>query len=224
VVNVFLGNTQMLVEAYVETPEQAIVAVGEGADRLELCGPGEGGLTPSDDLLRAVKRAVSVPVHVMVRPRPGDFFFSAAEFAEIRRDVPRMRELGASGVVLAVLRSDSRLHLEWMAELVELAKGMRVVCHRAFDATPDADAALDQMIALGVHEILTSGHAATAFEGAATLRRHVERAAGRIGILAGGGVRAHNARELVAQTGVQSLHARAFDPGVIRGIRAAISA
>lgn len=214
----------MLIEAYVETPEQAVVAVGAGADRLELCGPGEGGLTPSDELLRGVLRVVSVPVHVMVRPRPGDFFFSSAEYEEIRRDVPRMRELGASGVVLAALHRDGRLQTEWMAELVELARGMRVVCHRAFDGTPDADAALDQLIALGVHEVLTSGHAATAFEGAATLRRHVQRAAGRIGILAGGGVRAHNARELVAQTGVQSLHARAFDADVIRGIRASISA
>ncbi len=211
----------MLIEAYVETPEQAAIAVGEGADRLELCGPGEGGLTPSDELLRGVLRVVSVPVHVMVRPRPGDFFFSLAEYEEIRRDVPRMRELGASGVVLAALHQDGRLHLGWMAELVELARGMRVVCHRAFDRTPDADAALDQLIALGVHEVLTSGHAATAFEGAATLRRHVQRAAGRIGILAGGGVRAHNARELVTQTGVQSLHARAFDGLVVAGLREA---
>jgi copper homeostasis protein len=214
----------MLIEAYIETVERAVAAVGEGADRLELCGPGDGGLTPSDAQLRDVRRAVEVPIHVMVRPREGNFVYTAAEFAEMRRAVPRMRELGANGVVMAMLHPDGRLDLERMAELIALADGMRVVCHRAFDFTPDADVALEQLVTLGAHEVLTSGHAPTAMEGMAMLRRNVQQAAGRIAILAGGGVRAHNARELVAQTGVQQLHARAFEPDVIRGIRAAVGA
>jgi len=220
----FLWKGRMLIEAYVETAEQAAAAVEAGAVRLELCGVGEGGVTPPDSLMRAVFAAVNVPVHAMVRPRAGDFVYDDAEFEAMRLAIPRLRSLGAHGVVFGVLLGDGCLNLARMGELVALSAGLRVVCHRAFDATPDADEALEQLVALGVHEVLTSGHASTAIEGAATLRRHVERGAGRIEILAGGGVRAQNAAELVQQTGVQALHARAFDAGVIRGIRAALRA
>ena len=126
--------------------------------------------------------------------------------------------------MFGVLLEDGRLDYERMAELVSRCDGLRVVCHRAFDATPDADVALDQLMTLGVHEVLTSGHAATALEGASTLKSLLARAAGRIEILAGGGVRPHNVRELVTQTGVQRVHARAFDASVISGIRAALGA
>ncbi len=213
----------MLVEAYVETDEQAERAIAEGADRLELCGPGEGGLTPALATLGFVARSLKLPTHAMVRPRAGDFVYDRDDFAKMCVAIPRLREHGATGVVLGVLEEDGRLDLPRMRELVALADGMRVVCHRAFDATPDADEALEQLIELGVHEVLTSGHAATALEGAATLKRHVERAAGRIEILAGGGIRPHNVRALVTQTGVQCVHARAFEPHVISGIRAATS-
>jgi copper homeostasis protein len=138
-------------------------------------------------------------------------------------DVPRLREQGADGVVFGILHEDGRLDLDRMAELVRLADGMRVVCHRAFDATPDADEALEQLISLGVHEVLTSGHAPTALEGAAVLKRHVQRAAGRILILAGGGVRPHNVKQLLTQTGVHRVHARATDARIIGGIRASTS-
>jgi len=213
----------MLVEAYVETDEQAERAIAEGADRLEVCGPGEGGLTPALATVGWLARSLKFNVHAMVRPRAGDFVYDAEDFEKMRRAIPRLREHGARGVVFGVLLEDGRLDLERMAELVSLSDGLRVVCHRAFDATPDADEALEQLIALGVHEVLTSGHAATALDGAEMLKRHVQRAAGRIEILAGGGVRPHNVRELVTQTGVQRVHARAFDASVIRGIRTALS-
>lgn len=214
----------MLVEAYVETDEQAERAIAEGADRLEVCGPGEGGLTPALATVGWLARSLKFTVHAMVRPRAGDFVYGLDEFEQMRRAIPRLREHGARGVVFGVLHTDGRLDYARMAELVALADGMRVVCHRAFDATPDADEALEQLIALGVHEVLTSGHAATALEGAQMLNRHVERAAGRIEILAGGGVRPHNVRALITQTGVQRVHARAFDAAVISGIRAALGA
>lgn len=209
----------MLIEAYVETAEQAAAAVAAGADRLELCGAGEGGLTPALETLGLVAQSLLVPTHAMLRTRAGDFVYDADEFAWMRDAIPHLRESGAQGVVFGILLGDGRLDLERMGELVALCNGMRVVCHRAFDATPDADEALEQLINLGVHEVLTSGHAATALEGTATLRRHLERAAGRIDILAGGGVRPHNAAEIVKQTGLQSLHARAFDASAIAGLR-----
>jgi copper homeostasis protein len=212
----------MLVEAYVETDEQAERAIAEGADRLEVCGPGEGGLTPALATVGWLARSMKFTVHAMVRPRAGDFVYDAVEFEKMRRVIPRLREHGASGVVFGVLHEGGTLDLDRMAELVAMSDGMRVVCHRAFDSTPDADEALEQLIQLGVHEVLTSGHAATAMDGAETLKRHVQRAAGRTEILAGGGVRPHNVRELVTQTGVQRVHARAFEPQIIRGIRDAL--
>lgn len=207
------------IEAYVETAEQAAAAVAAGADRLELCGPGEGGLTPDLALLDAVVKTQRVPVHAMLRPRAGDFHYDDAEFAQMRRAIPLLREHGASGIVCGVLHDDGRLDVERMRELVELSSGLRVVCHRAFDATPDAAATLRALMQLGVHEVLTSGHAPTALEGAATLRRLHELGGGRLAILAGGGIRPHNVRELVAQSGVHRVHARATDASVISGIR-----
>ncbi len=207
------------IEAYVETVEQAVAAIAAGADRLELCGPGEGGLTPSLELLDAVLEATKAPVHAMVRPRAGDFVYSAEEFAAMREAIPQLREHGAQGVVFGILLPDRGLDVERMRELVALCDGLRVVCHRAFDLTPDPQAALAQLMALGVHEVLTSGHAPTALEGAATLRRLHELADGRLGILAGGGIRPANVRAVVAQAGVHRIHARATDAAVIRGIR-----
>lgn len=213
----------MFIEAYVETAEQAEAAVAEGANRIELCGAGEGGLTPSLALVGALSQSLGVPVHAMVRPRASDFVYDDTDFAKMCLAIPRMRTHGARGVVFGVLRADGQLDIERMRELVQLADGMRVVCHRAFDSTPNADEALEQLIELGVHEVLTSGHAPTALEGAAVLKRHVERAARRIVILAGGGVRPHNVKQLVTQTGVQQVHARATDAQVIAGIRASTS-
>jgi copper homeostasis protein CutC len=254
------GGAPVLVEAYVETIEAARAAAEAGAGRLELCGPGEGGLTPSEALLDAVLGAVAIPVHVMVRPRAGDFAYSAEEFAAMERTVDALRTRaegtandapdggGASrrigGVVFGILRADRTLDIERMAALAARARPLRVACHRAFDATPDADAALDQLLALGFDLVLTSGHAPTALEGAATLARHVQRAgeaarrtetslaagAARptampsLTILAGGTVRAGNVRDLLARTGVREVHARATDPAAFAAlVRAARS-
>lgn len=211
------------VEAYVETVAEATAAMAAGADRLELCGPGDGGLTPALETLEEVALARRLPVHAMLRPRAGNFVYDAAEFAQMRRDIPRLRKHGARGVVFGVLREDGTLDVTRMRELVQLSEGLRVVCHRAFDLTPDPAATLRELMALGVHEVLTSGHAATALDGVATLRRLHDTAGGRIAILAGGGIRPHNVRELVAQSGVHRVHARATDAAVIRGIRDAFS-
>ena len=207
------------VEAYVETVAEADAAMAAGADRLELCGAGDGGLTPALDTLAEVAQARRIPVHAMLRPRAGDFVYDGAEFAQMCRDIPQLRARGASGVVFGVLREDRRLDVERMRELVALAQGLRVVCHRAFDVTPDPAESLRTLMSLGVHEVLTSGTAPSALDGADTLRRLHDQAGSRIAILAGGGIRPHNVRALVARSGVRRVHARATDATVIRGIR-----
>ena len=208
----FLQIFRPLVEACVESLEQALAAEGVGADRIELCGPGEGGLTPSEELIDQVVTRVQVPVHVMIRPREGDFTYSSDERALMRRQIVSAREAGAHGVVFGVLSADNTLDAMQMHDLIHLARPMRVACHRAFDRTPDPAAALDSLVQLGVEIVLTSGHAPTAAEGAETLSRHVRRANGKIMVLAGGSVRAGNVRQLLATTGVREIHARATEP------------
>lgn len=214
--------TEVLVEAYVTSPAQALAAEDAGAGRIELCGPGEGGLTPTREAILETLSLVRVPVHVMIRPREGDFHYTAHEFDAMRLSIGMAKRCGVAGVVFGVLRREGGLDADRMSELIGLARPMRVACHRAFDSTPDPDAALEILLRLGVDLVLTSGHAATALEGAGTLAKHVARAGDRLTVLAGGSVRPSNVRELVARSGVHEVHARALDPQVIAGLAAAL--
>ena len=214
----------MLVEAYVDQLDTALAAERNGAGRLELCGPGEGGLTPSPELLAAVLATVRIPVHAMVRPRTGDFVYTDTEFAQMRDEVAMIKSVGAAGVVIGISNPDGTLDLPRMRELIALARPLRVGVHRAFDRTPDADVALDQLIAMGVDIVLAAGHAPTAEEGIETLARLVRRAAGRTLIMPGGGVRANNVRAITDRTGCSEVHARAADPQVFAELAAAAPA
>lgn len=204
----------MLVEAYVDQIETAVAAAANGAGRLELCGPGEGGLTPSSELLAAVMAAVDIPVHVMIRPRTGDFVYTDAEFARMRNEVAMAKAAEAAGIVFGISQADGTLDLPRMAALIAEARPLRIGIHRAFDGTPDPFVALEQLIALGADVILAAGHAATAEEGIPCLARLHLQAAGRTVIMPGGSVRAHNVRRIIRETGVPEVHARASDPEV----------
>jgi len=215
----------VIVEAAVESLDDALAAVAGGADRLELCANlDDGGTTPSAALITAVREKVELPVLVMIRPRGGDFMYSDAELSRMYEDIAMARVLGASGVVLGVLDTFERLDLERSAALVEAAEGLPVTFHRAIDRVARRVVAIDALAALGVARVLTSGGAATASEGTDELRAMVRRAGDRLTIVAGGGVRANNAREIVERTGVTELHARCSgDPARIRGIVDAVS-
>ena len=210
----------VIVEAAVESLDDALAAVAGGADRLELCADlNSGGTTPPSPLIAAVREKVELPVLVMIRPRGGDFMYSDAELSRMYEDVAMARALGAAGVVLGVLDTFDRLDLERTAALVEAAEGLPVTFHRAIDRVARRVVAIDALAALGVARVLSSGGAATASDGVDELRAMVQRAGDRLDIVAGGGVRAHNAREIVERTGVTELHARCGgDPERIRGI------
>ena len=208
----------MLIEAYVDQLPTALAAATNGAGRLELCGPGEGGLTPPPALLRDVLAAVRIPVHAMVRPRTGDFVYTDAEFAAMGEAIAMIKAAGAAGVVLGISHLDGTLDVTRMAELIARARPLRIGVHRAFDATPDPYVALEQCIALGVDVILAAGHAPTAEEGIACLARLQAQAAGRTIVMPGGGVRAHNVGRIIRETGVHEVHARASDPGVFAAL------
>jgi len=211
------GGT-VLVEACCDSVYTAVAAQEAGAGRIELCGPGDGGTTPSLGLIARCRDLLTVPLHVMIRPHTRDFVYHDDELDVMANDIVTARTLGVDGVVLGPLQRDDTVHMQQLATLVQIAQPMTVVFHRAFDRTPDPFAALHTLILTGVRMVLTSGQAATALEGAATLNGLRQRAGDRLTILAGGGVRGGNVRELVQRSEVRQVHARGTDPTIIRDV------
>ena len=196
-----------LVEVAVDSVASAVAAEAAGADRLELCQCLElGGLTPSPGLLEAVRRRVRIPVFVMVRSVTGPFRYDGLETEVMASDVKRAGEAGAAGVVIGALTADGRIDREAVAALVAAAGTVPVTFHRAIDLVADVPGALEELVSLGVARVLTSGGPSTAFAGRSVLADMVRRSAGRLTILAGGGVRADHVAELVRTSGVSEVH------------------
>lgn len=206
-------------EACVTSVAQARAAQRAGADRLELCARiGTGGLTPPADRLASIRATVSLPIHVMIRPRPGGYSYSAAEVDAMRHCIEVARRGGAEGVVLGALTPSGAIDTDALASLLEVADGLAVTFHRAFDEVGDPISGLEHLVALGVDRILTSGGAPTARAGTPRLRKLVAAARGRIGIIACGTVRASNARRLIAETGVPEIHAHLTSPSEMQAL------
>jgi copper homeostasis protein len=199
-----------ILEVCAQSYVSALIAQTAKADRIELCAALEvGGLTPSPSLMLAVRRDLTIPICVLVRPRAGDFYYTKEEFEIIKNDVIWCRDNGMDGVVVGCLDENNELDALKMKELARLAYPMEVVCHKAFDRTPTPSVSLDKLISWGYDRVLTSGGAKNVVEGTAELARLVKQAEGKIEILAGGGVRSENVIELVHNTGVQQVHSSA---------------
>jgi copper homeostasis protein len=212
-------------EIAVDTAESLLSAVRGGAQRLELCASlAEGGLTPGIGFVEWARQTTSLPLHCMVRPRGGNFVYSAAEIAIMEREIAAMRKAGADGVVFGVLNADSRVDITTVRRLVGLARPLRVVFHRAFDQAANMAEALEDVIACGVDILLTSGGAPALALGLATVNTLVEQAARRIEIMGGAGVRLANARELWTQSKMDTLHASLRSEWARREHGAAMSA
>ena len=211
----------VLVEAAVESLDDALAAVDGGADRLELClDLNLGGTTPSDDLVATVLERVDVPVFAMIRPRGGSFVYTYAELSTMLSSIDAMRAAGVDGVVFGVLDEHDAIDRSATETLVAAADGLSISFHRAFDRVADQGDALETLIELGVHRVLTSGGALDALAGVNALRDLVEHARDEIIILAGGGVRPRTAREIVEESGAREVHARCErDADRIRGIK-----
>ena len=194
-------------EVCVESIEGARIARAARADRIELCsGLAVGGLTPSAGLLEAARDAFGGPVQVLIRPRPGDFLYSELELRLMEREIELARAAGAAGVVVGVLRADGAIDVERLRRLLDAAEGLELCFHRAFDLARDARASLDVLLELGVARLLSSGQAASALAGAPLLAQLVQQAGQDLCVMAGGGVGARNAAELLARSGVRELH------------------
>jgi copper homeostasis protein len=198
----------ILLEVIATSLEDCVAAQAGGADRIELCSAlALGGLTPSLGLLSAARQAVSLPIMVMVRPRPGGFAYSDSDFAVMLRDVELSLLHGADGIVFGCLRPSGDVDMDRTGALVTVAGGKESVFHRAFDVTPDPFAALDTLLELGVTRVLSSGQKATALEGAANLAAYRAHVAGRLQVLPGGGITIANVAELLRLTGADQVHA-----------------
>jgi len=196
-----------LVEIAVESADGARAAERGGADRVELCAHlAAGGLTPSLGAIETALAAVAIPIVVLVRPRAGDFVYSDAEVEAMRRDVLAARRAGAAGVAIGVLRADGAVDEARTALLADAARPATVVFHRAIDASRDPLEAIDALVRIGVDRVLTSGGAASALEGRETIAAIAKRAAGRLAVMPGAGVRSSNVSEIVAATGAREVH------------------
>ena len=178
-----------VVEVCVESVESALAAAAGGADRVELCvHRAVGGESPGDEATARACEALTIPVHVLIRPHAGDFLGRGDEFATMRRQIAGAKAAGASGVVLGLLRADGSVDRVRTAELAALARPLSVTFHKAFDLARDPFEALDALIALGIDRVLTSGQAATARQGLSVLSTLVRRGEGRIVVMAGGAI------------------------------------
>jgi copper homeostasis protein len=209
----------MLVEICIDSVESAIAAERGGAQRLELCSDLlEGGITPGAGLIASVRKRVAIDLFVMIRPRGGDFCYTDLEFEAMQEEIRHARNLGADGVVLGLLDERGRVDVARTRQLVELALPLPVTFHRAIDMTPDLAEALDDVVSTGASRILTSGGAPNATQGVPEIAKIVERANGRIAIMAGGGISVENIAAIAESTGATEFHssARTAFPSPVR--------
>ncbi len=190
--------------------ESVFAAAKGGADRVELCAAlGEGGVTPSIGFVREARKVPGLKLHVLIRPRGGDFVYTPEEVDAMVADIRAIKEEGADGVVIGALTPEGDIDMEACKKMAAAAQGMNITFHRAFDLCKDPVKALDDIASLGCNRLLTSGQAASAKEGIGMLAKLAKRGEGRVTILAGGGVTPANAAEIITLGGVNELHASA---------------
>ncbi len=198
--------TRTLLEVCVDDAEGLAAAIAGGADRIELCSALElGGLTPTPGLVALAAKA-PVPVRAMIRHRPGDFVFSAAEAEVLLADIAAMRAAGLAGVVLGASLPDGRLDTALLERLAAASDGLARTLHRAFDLVPDPLAAADSAMAMGFDTILTSGGAASVSEGLDVVGRLATHVGERITIMPGAGVSPKIIPSLRAAMNLRAVH------------------
>lgn len=195
------------VEVCIDSLDSALAAQAVGADRVELCADLlEGGTTPSAGLIIEIRRRLSMKLHVMIRPRGGDFCYTEDEFRVMELEIAAAKGFGADGVVLGILTAEGLIDEPRMRTLIEQARPMKVTCHRAIDMSRDLRRSLETLIDLGADYVLTSGGRQTAPEGSAAIARLVRAAKGHISVMAGSGINERNVRRVIAETGVTDVH------------------
>jgi len=182
-----------------------------GADRIELCaGIVAGGVTPSTGLLKAVKAKVGLPIMVMIRPREGGFFYSQDEFETMKSEIVELAKAGADGFVFGILHQDGAIDRERMAALRAMVPDHTVMCHRAFDVTPDPLMAIDALVDARIDRVLSSGQTKEIRAGLPKLKDIMAHAAGRIEVQPCEGIRPDNVEEVVRTLRPNAIHLGPF--------------
>ena len=199
---------QFQFEVCANSVDSCLAAQAGGANRVELCaGIPEGGTTPSyGTIVLARETLADTRLHVIIRPRGGDFLYSTLEQRIMLKDIETAKQAGADGVVFGCLTADGEVDVPLMKRLMEAAQGMSVTFHRAFDVCRNPHRALEDIIGLGCDRILTSGQQPTAEQGIPLLKELQQQAAGRIILLAGCGVNEQNIARIARETGIQEFH------------------
>jgi len=204
-------------EVCIASLEGALAAERGGADRIELnAALSLDGLTPSAGMLSCVRAAVRVPIIVMIRPRPGEFTYGEPELNVMEEDIRRLAVEGAAGFAVGPLTATGEVDVAALERLRRAAGGRAIVFHRAFDVVRDRSRAMDALIDAGVGRVLTSGGARCAVEGVSELANLIEKSAGRIEVLPGGGITPGNAAEILRLTGCTQVHGSFRSGGVAR--------
>lgn len=189
----------------------AETALRSVADRIEFCAEQQlGGITPNIDEFRYLKSVYRKPIYVMIRPKGGDFYYSDLEFEVMKKDLLQFKKSGADGFVFGILNSGNTIDIHRNKVLVDLAGDIPCTFHRAFDRTPDLDAAIKHLIDIGFKAVLTSGGKSSAMEGKENLRNLIEKYGSQFEILIGGGERSGNIAELKNFTKGTHFHSSAI--------------
>ncbi len=187
-----------------------LIARDNGADRIELChNPAEGGTTPSYGFIHAARKALTIALYPIIRPRGGDFLYNEDEYAIMKKDVALCKETGCDGVVIGMLDKDGHVDKKRCARLVEIAYPLGVSFHRAFDHTAEPFVALEDIIDIGCERILTSGLQPAAVDGIGVIRQLVNQANQRIIIMPGSGIRSSNLEMVAKQSTANEFHTSA---------------
>ena len=203
----------MIYEICVDSAAGVRAAKAAGADRVELCADLlEGGITPSRGAIRQARAITDIGLHVIIRPRGGDFLFDNDEFAIMQSDIVTAKTEGADGVVIGLLTAAGEVDTARTSELISLARPLSVTFHRAFDMTRAPLEALETLIGLGVDRVLTSGQEATVLEGLSLVGELVRRAGSRIVVMPGGGITSRNVERIVAAAKPKEIHFAALEP------------
>jgi len=194
-------------EICVDSVESAINAQSAGADRVELCDNlSEGGTTPSFGTIASARDNLTIGLHVIIRPRGGDFLYTDREYDIMKRDIEKCQECGVNGVVIGILKIDGDIDTERSAKLIELARPMSVTFHRAFDMCSDPVNGLEDVISTGASRLLTSGQKNIVPEGAGLIGKLVKQAGNRIIIMPGSGLDESNIALMAKVTGASEFH------------------
>jgi copper homeostasis protein len=195
------------IEVCVDSVASAVAAQEGGADRIELCDNlAADGTTPSAGMIAEVRRRVSIGLIVMIRPRGGDFTYAPEELAVMEADIATAKGLGADGIALGILTPQGFADVARLRRLIEAARPMSVTFHRAFDISADPLQTTEDLCALGVDRLLTSGQRSSAAEGVGMIAQVVRRSAGRCRVMAAGGITPENIRDVLMRSGAGEVH------------------